>query len=185
MNIHRLTERREFEQVRRKLAYLAWRKYRISAENAEDIVQTAVTTYYEVKSRYEGEENQYAILVGIFYKKCLEHIDASQRENRKIKKFRAKPEVQKENPFLQPERDREQKSVLGDLIGREDGSLILSALAGLKPESQELFRLMLEEDYDRKDMIRHFGVNKNTYDTRLRAARLELRASLEQKGVLP
>ena len=183
--IHRLTERRAFEQVRRKMVYLAWRKYRIAAENAEDIVQTAVTTYFEVKSRYVDEENQYAILVGIFYKKCLEYIDASQRENRKIQKLRAKPESQQESPFLRPERERERTNVLGDLIRREDGSLILSALAGLKPESQELFRLMLDEDYERQDMIRHFGVNKNTYDTRLRSARLELRAELQKKGVLP
>ena len=60
----------------------------------------------------------------------------------------------------------------------------LTALADLRPESRELFRLMVEEEFDRKDMIRHFGLNKNTYDTRLRTARLELQDVLRKKGVL-
>jgi len=181
--IHRLTDRRAFESVRQKLVYLAWRKYRISAEDADDIVQNAAATYCEVRDRYAGEENQYAILIGIFYKKCLEFIDQSQRESRQMQTFCSKADARRESPWLAPEDSREKKSVLGDLVRQEDGRLILSAMAGLRPESRELFRLMVEEEFERKEMIRHFGLNKNTYDTRLRTARLELRDALRQKGV--
>ena len=182
--IHRLTERRSYEQVRRKLTYFAWRKYRIDSEHAEDIVQNAVATYCEVKGRYVAEENQYGILVGIFYKKCLEYIDQAQRESRQLKTFCTKADAQRENHWLTPEETREQKSVLGDLVRREDGRIILTALADLRPESREMFRLMAEEELDRKDMIQRTGVNKNTFDTRLRTARIELRDELRKKGVL-
>ena len=104
--IHRLTERRSYETVRRKMVYLAWRKYRISSENAEDIVQNAVATYCEVEGRYAAEDNQYAILVGIFYKKCLEFIDQARRESRQIKTFCTKADAQRESHWLTPEDSR-------------------------------------------------------------------------------
>jgi RNA polymerase sigma factor (sigma-70 family) len=181
--IHRLTERRAFEKARQRLVYLAWRKYGIAAEDAEDIVQNAVTTYCEVRSRYAEEENQYAILTGIFYKKCLEFIDRSTRDQRQFQSYCHMADAQRECRYLTPEDRRRNGSVLAELVQQEDGQLILSALAEIRPQARELFRLMIEEEFERREMIRHFGVNKNTYDTRLRAARKELRELLSSKGV--
>jgi RNA polymerase sigma factor (sigma-70 family) len=181
---HRLKDHRAFEKVQRKLVYLAWRKYRIGATDAEDIFQNAVATYYEIKDRFDKSDNETAILVGIFYKKCLEHLDARKRESRRIKSITKNLQESGSSAWFTPENVKENRSILGELIRREDGRRILSAMASLKPESQEMFRLMVEEELGRQEMIRHFGVNKNTYDTRLRAARLELKDALQKKGVL-
>jgi RNA polymerase sigma factor (sigma-70 family) len=181
--IRSLTERRAFEQARERLVYLAWRKYGISSEDAEDVVQNAVTTYCEVRARYAGEKNQYAILVGIFYKKCLEFIYRSKREQRQ---FRSYCSATNSRPgILRPSSGDVTRNigVLSNLVSQEEGRMILAALAEVRPQARALFRPMIEEELERREMIRQLGVNKNTFDTRLRAARKELRELLRCKGV--
>jgi len=181
--IQQLSDTDTFRKIHEKLVYLAWHKYRIRRDFSEDIIQIAITTYCEVKERYAGEENQYGILLGIFNKKCLEHIDRSVREKRKFDKYLRRPEVHQANPWLDPEGNGASQGILEDLVNREEGRLILSAISNLRPEAREMFRLLVEEEMGRQGLINHYGVNKNTLDSRLHVFRGELRSLLRKLDV--
>ena len=181
--IRQLTDTETFGKIHEKLVFLAWHKYRIRRGDAEDIAQTAIATYCEVRERYEGEENQYGILLGIFNNKCLEFIDRSVREKRRLKSLCETADARRENPWLDPEGRGAPKGVLEDLIHREEGRLILAAMAELRPEAREMFQLLARKRLGRKGLLAHYGVNKNTLDSRLHVFRKELRAILREKGV--
>jgi DNA-directed RNA polymerase specialized sigma24 family protein len=181
--IQQLADVETFRKIREKLAYLAWHKYRIRRDFSEDIIQTAIATYCEVRARYAGEENQYGILLGIFNKKCLEHIDRSVREKRKLERYLSKSDHVRGNPWLDPEGNGASQGVLDDLIHREEGRLILSAISNLRPEAKEMFRLLADEEMGRQGLIDHYGLNKNTLDSRLHVFRGELRSQLRKMDV--
>jgi DNA-directed RNA polymerase specialized sigma24 family protein len=46
-----------------------------------------------------------------------------------------------------------------------------------------MFRLIVDEGLSRQDLIRLYGLNANTLDSRLRAYREELREILGRRGV--
>lgn len=166
--------------MRDKLLYLAWRRYRVPRNEAEDVVQAAIATYLDVYHRYDEEDNQHAILIGIFYKKCLEHIQRSTRDRTRLEKYRRTVEAEAEDG----NGTTGASSVLEDIINRENGSLILSALRELRPEVREMFQLLVDEDVGRSGLIEYYGLNKNTLDSRLHLARKQLRQLLQRKGVV-
>jgi DNA-directed RNA polymerase specialized sigma24 family protein len=181
--IQQLSDVETFGKIREKLVYLAWHKYRIRRDFSEDIIQIAITTYCEVRGRYSGESNQYGILLGIFNKKCLEHIDRSVRERRRLEKYLTRPDNTRGNPWLDPEGNGASRGVLDDLVHREEGRLILSAIADLRPEAKEMFRLLVDEEMGRQGLLSHYGLNKNTLDSRLHVFRTELRSLLRKADV--
>jgi DNA-directed RNA polymerase specialized sigma24 family protein len=182
--IGRLSDARRYEAVLAKLTTLAWRRYRIPIGEAEDIAQTAVTTYCEVRERYADEENQFGILYGIFRKKCLEFIDRSVRELRRLRECCRTPDAARVNPRLDPEGHGSTRPVLEDLIKREDVAIILAALDELRPEAAEMLRLLLAEDVGRQGLLERYDINPNTLDWRLHTYRNEFRKLLRRKGVL-
>ena len=170
-------------KMREKLTFLAWRKYRIAEQDARDIFQASIATYFEVRHRYSERENHTGILVGIFNNKCLEHIDRSVREARKIRNYAGDADALRENPRLEPNGRGAAESTLDRIVQQEDAEAILGALAELRPEAREMFRLLVEEEVGRQGLIEEYGLNKNTLDTRLHVFRKELRDLLKKRGV--
>jgi DNA-directed RNA polymerase specialized sigma24 family protein len=182
--ITRLADRQGYQEILTRLTNLAWRRYRIPATEAEDVAQTAIATYCEVRARYENETNQVGILYGIFRKKCLEFIDRSVRELRRLRECCRTPDAARVNPRLDPEGHGSTRPVLEDLIKREDVAIILAALDELRPEAAEMLRLLLAEDVGRQGLLERYDINPNTLDWRLHTYRNEFRKLLRRKGVL-
>ena len=164
-----------------RLRYFAWRWYRIPADAADDIAQDAQLTYVEVRSRYEGEGDREDLLLGIFRNKCREWFALRARRGRARKAMRDAALTGEAPVPVLPDVPTQQ-SVLDDMVEREDGRLILEALAALRPKARKMFEL-IREGVTRSELIRRFGVNKNTLDSRLHTYRGELRTALEQRGV--
>jgi RNA polymerase sigma factor (sigma-70 family) len=164
------------------LIYLAKRQYRLPRDVAEDLVQAALVTYLEVRHRYPRSEEHLRILVGIFRNKCREHIGRSVRAARGLDALKSNAlggggaqSAARMEPTLED-------GVLHELVSREDGRLILQALARLRPQAREMFRLITEEGLDRKQLMTRFGLNANTLDSRLHTYRRELRGILDRQG---
>ena len=181
--IQQLSQPGGLRKIREKLTFLAWRKFRIAEQDAGDILQGTIATYFEVRHRYPPEENHTGILVGIFNNKCLEHIDRSVREAKKIRKFCSDADALREHPRLEPDGRGAAESTLDEVVRREDAQHILSALADLRPEAREMFRLLVEDEVGRAGLIEHYGLNKNTLDTRLHVFRSELKNLLRKRGI--
>lgn len=178
-----LVETREFQRFQEKLAYLAWRKYRIPREQAEDLCQSAVAAYCAFRERYENEQNQAAVLVGIFFKKCLEHIDRSVREQKRLRSLAASPDAPRVNPRLSRDGSSAEENGLERLLREERGRAILAALADLRPEAREMLEALGFDEETRQDLIRKTGLNRNTLDSRLHTYRRELRKLLRERGI--
>jgi RNA polymerase sigma factor (sigma-70 family) len=166
------------ERLRSKLLCLAWSRYRVRRETAEDIVQTAFTAYLEVRHRYTHVEDQRAIVSGIFRNKCLAHIDRSVREARRFRRYVATPDAARENPWIRPHAPAQSPSVLEEIVNRETRNGIVRAIARLSPSSRRLVAMLVFGRMSRQDLIRELGLNKNTLDSRLHACRGELRRLL-------
>jgi DNA-directed RNA polymerase specialized sigma24 family protein len=93
------------------------------------------------------------------------------------------PDAVRANPRIEPDGRGASQSTVEEVLRREDARQILSALAKLRPEAREMFRLLAEEDLGRKGLLEHYDLNKNTLDTRLHAFRKELRKLLADRGV--
>lgn len=175
------------EGIRTKLTRIAWHRYRIRATDAEDVVQGTFATYLEVRQRYGDAEDHRAILLGIFRKKCLEHIDRSVRSVRRFRKYCTNVDAARENPWIRPSAPAQTPSVLDDLVRRDARREILRAIANLGPSSRDLVGLITHKKMNRQEMIRFLQVNKNTLDSRLHLARRELREVLRrlERGDVP
>jgi RNA polymerase sigma factor (sigma-70 family) len=171
------------ERLRRQLLQLARSRYGISADAAEDVVQNALTSYLEVRHRYDASSNSQAILFGIFFKKCLEHIDRTCREKRRLHRYCATPDAARQNPWIRPDAPAETPGVLSQLIRNEEGCRIQAAIERLRPASRSLVQMIVTRGLGRQALIQDLGINRNTLDSRLHACRRELRGLLAHDGV--
>ena len=164
-----------------KLTYTARTKYGLRSIDAQDVFHESVTTYLAIHSRYDGNENHFGILVGIFHRKALEFINARQRRERVADRYLAR--VRAIRPKLvagqDPEGDAAER-----VIRAEDAQLIRSAIDSLSPEARELLLELADGRTTRMEMIERLGINRNTFDTRLRTLRLRLRDALTAIGVV-
>jgi RNA polymerase sigma factor (sigma-70 family) len=179
-----LLDRAESERIERSLVYLARRRFRLARDVAEDLVQSALVTYLEVRDRYPRTEEHFRILVGIFRNKCREHIERAVRSARGFESLRR--DALANGPAAGPLKcGPAEDDVLAHLIEREDGRRIVAALARLRPQAREMFRLITEEGLSRRELMERFRLNKNTLDSRLHTYRRELREMLERKDPSP
>jgi DNA-directed RNA polymerase specialized sigma24 family protein len=148
-------------------------------------VQSSLLTFLEVRGRYPRADEHAKILVGIFRNKCREHIERSVRSARGIQSLRAAAETKGGAVVADASRARIEIGVLHDLVHREEGGRILEALAHLRPQAREMFRLITEEGLSRRELMERFGLNANTLDSRLHTYRREFRQALERRGVSP
>lgn len=164
-----------------KVAFIARARYGIQIQDAEDIFHEAVATYLTIHSRYASGDNHFGLLVGIFQKKALEHLGARERDGRV--KRRLVHKLQADRPVVARGEDPK-GAALDRVIRAEDAALIRAAIASLNDEGREVLLTIAEGRRSRLELIEELGVNRNTFDTRLRAARLKLRDRLQRQGVL-
>jgi RNA polymerase sigma factor (sigma-70 family) len=178
-----LGDSRSVREIGSKLIQLAWFRFRIPAIEAEDVLQNTFAAYLEVRERYAVLAEHRAILVGIFRKKCLEHIERSVREKRRLRRYCSTADAVRENPWLRPMSAARVSSVLDDLVRKETRGRILEAIAELQPRSRTLAALIGRKGLGRRELIELFDLNKNTFDSRLHACRTQLRKLLRQRDV--
>ncbi len=164
-----------------KVCFLARARYGILPQDAEDIFSDSVVTYLKIHQRYPLNENHFGILVGVFHKKSLEFLDGRDRSVRVARRFIAR--LQAERPELARGEDPSGAAV-ERVLREEDATLIRAAIASLPVDTRELLLKLAEGGMTRLEMIEALGINRNTFDTRLRAVRLRLKEALENSGVL-
>lgn len=164
-----------------KVSYMARTRYGIRVHDAQDIFHESVATYLSIHSRYPAGDNHFGILVGIFQRKALEHLGARSRTDRVAERLVTR--LRAENPNVSRGEDPE-GTVTDRVIREEDAHLIRSAIESLAPDAREMLLSLAEGRTTRLELIRDLGINRNTFDTRLRALRLRLRKSLETSGVI-
>ena len=173
----------ELARLRERFVFLACSRYRLRHATAEDLAQAALLTFLEVRHRYPREEEHPRILTGIFRNKCREHIATSIRNERKRKDLMAVAEKQGADEVSCRPESTPDEGVLGDILQREASGAIERALAELREPAREMFQLIARHGLSRRDLIRHYGLNRNTLDSRLRVYRRELREALQRHGV--
>ncbi len=156
-------------------------RYGIKPQDSEDIFNEAVLTYLKVHQRYPPKDNHFGLLVGIFYKKALEHLGGKERTGRVAKRLAAR--LQADRPAIA--RGEDPKGAASERVIRdEDARLIRRAIDELNEEGREMLLSLAEGRATRLEMISDMGINRNTFDTRLRALRLKLKQKLLEFGVL-
>jgi RNA polymerase sigma factor (sigma-70 family) len=171
------------DELRATMLGVARRRYRLSAADAEDAVQDAFVAYIEIADRYPVAQSHTAIIVGILKKKCLEHLRRASGEKRRLARYCGTPDAARENPWIRPRHAGTAPGVIEELVRAEARSGALDAIRKLRPASRELVHLIAWSGLGRRDLIAHFALNKNTFDSRLRACRGELRRLLKDKGL--
>jgi RNA polymerase sigma factor (sigma-70 family) len=173
-----LTDSASISQFRAKLVALARSRYRVTRDEADEIVQTAFAAYLQVRARYAHVADHGAILGGIFRNKCLTHLGRVGREKQRLARYSLTSDAARENQWIRPSRPAEAPSVLEEIVRCETRREIRDAIARLRPSSRRLISLLVLGDLGRKRLIDVLGVNKNTFDSRLHACRAELRGLL-------
>jgi len=180
-----LSDSRAMAALSQSLVRHARYRYRIGPCDAEDLVQSSVMTYLLAGDRYDAVPNHNALLFGIFRRKCLEHIDRSIRERRRLRRMCATPDAARENPWIRPSRAGEAPSVVESLICDEDRHAIVQTVESLRPAARRLVSLIVDDGATRQALIQLTGLNRNTLDSRLHDCRSELRARLRERGLTP
>ena len=173
----------EMTRIQERFLYLAWRRYRIPRGAGEDIVQTALLTFLQVKDRYPRVEEHKHILAGIFRNKCREYIDETVRASRKRRTLLAKMQGGHDEIRIPASEMTTEDGVVGELVRDEESSAIMRALAELRPPAREMFQLITEKGLSRQELIEFYDLNRNTLDSRLHAYRREFRRVLERHGI--
>lgn len=176
-----LRDERRTAELSGKVCSVARGRYGILAQDAEDIFHEAVVTYLTIHERYTGRDNHFGLLVGIFHKKCLEHLGHRDRDGRVARRLVTK--LKADRPAVARGEDPKGAAVERVIRG-EDADLIKEAIGELKPEAQDLLLTLAEGRRTRLELIDEMGINRNTFDTRLRSMRLKLRKALVRAGVI-
>jgi RNA polymerase sigma factor (sigma-70 family) len=164
-----------------KLCFMARARYGILPQDSEDIFHEAVVTYLAIHERYPPGDNHFGLLVGVFHKKSLEFLDGQDRRGRVVRRFVAR--LKADRPDMA--RGEDPSGAAADRVVREeDAALIRSAISMLTPEARELLLTLAEGRMTRLELIEALGINRNTFDTRLRGVRLRLKRTLAESGVV-
>ncbi len=164
-----------------KVCVMARARYGIRPQDAEDLFHDSVATYLQIHRRYPPDDNHFGLLVGIFQKKSLEFLGGRERDGRAARRLVAR--LAAERPVLA--RGEDPSGAAADRVVRdEDAAIIRAAIASLSAEGRALLLTLAEGDMTRLQLIRASGVNRNTFDTRLRSLRQRLRRTLARAGVV-
>lgn len=164
-----------------KVCFIARARYGILPQDAEDIFHEAVVTYLAIHSRYLVGDNHFGILVGIFHKKAFEFLDSKDRLGRVARRFVVR--LKADRPEVARGEDPRGAAV-DRVVREEDAALIRDAISRLSEDARELLLTLAEGRMTRLEMIKALGVNRNTFDTRLRGVRLRLKRTLSESGVI-
>jgi DNA-directed RNA polymerase specialized sigma24 family protein len=175
-----LEDEKRVQKLMSKAGFIGRLRYGLQLQDIEDVFQAAVATYLEIGERYPEQDNHFGILIGIFHKKCLEFLDRRERRGRVTGRFVVR--LKGDRPVVA--RGEDPSGTTADRVVRsEDALLIRAAIDTLSPSALELV-LTFAEASSRLQLIGLLGLNKNTFDSRLRTARLKLKQHLEERGVV-
>jgi DNA-directed RNA polymerase specialized sigma24 family protein len=175
-----LADEARVKKLQAKVCFLARARYGILPQDAEDIFHDAVATYLVIRNRYGSKDNHFGLLVGIFHKKALEFLDVRDRQGRIAKRFvnrlrAARPDVARgEDPYGTADER---------IIRSEEAGLIQEVVAELPEEWREVLLAIAEKRETRLSVIERMQMNRNTFDTRVRRWRLELKKKLLDSGI--
>lgn len=175
-----LADARRVATLLAKVTYMARRRYHLQSCEAQDLFQDAVETWLRVNRRYPPDDNHFGLLIGIFHRKALEHLDAKRRDQRLADRLIAKLFL--ESPLTLRGEDSQGDTVT-QVIRSEDARFISEAIGALDPAVRSMLLALADGSVTRREIIAQLRLNPNTFDTRLRALRLELRNGLAPYGI--
>lgn len=176
-----LADEKRTSALMAKMQFMARTRYGIRAQDSQDIFHEAVATYLTIHGRYPAGDNHFGLLVGIYQRKALEFLDARQRDGRVAQRYVSR--LQSHRPVVARGEDPE-GDVAERVIREEDAAIIRTAIGTLRGEGRDMLLALAEGRTSRLEMIESLGLNRNTFDTRLRALRIKLKKALEESGVL-
>lgn len=169
--------------LRRRLIRRAWRRYRIPTDPAQDVFQDSWAALLEALPRYGSDCRPVAVLTTIFWKKCATWIERQCRWRRRLAEILEHLDALHPGHAHLTDGEPAEPSVLEELVQNEDSRTILLVLRELRPESRQILLDLATTPGGRQALIERLGVNKNTLDSRLHAARTELREHLARHGI--
>jgi DNA-directed RNA polymerase specialized sigma24 family protein len=173
----------DVERVKRMLAVLRSRartRHGIAGADAEDIFQDSVLTYLHVHGKYSGVESHAALLFGIFHKKSLMFLTGVAKRSRQSGRLAER--LLADRPAVARGEDP-CGTTLDGLVRKETCSLIRRVVESMAQDRRELLLALAERRASRRELMAAMGLNPNTFDSRLHAARLRLRSRLRTAGV--
>ena len=161
--------------LRAMVTAVARRRYGVQATDAEDAFQDAVVTYLRVRGRYPADANHFGLFVGIFHRTALTSLKRSRQRRHILERLATRlAHAQREfDPANAPD---------AAALRAERTTAIRAAVATLDRDAREALLPLAEGRHSRLDLIARLGVNRNTYDSRLRVARNRLRRDLVSRN---
>lgn len=155
----------------------------------EDLISEACLKYLEIVSadpeRFDHSEprSSLKIIYGIFQKRCqvisgrqLSHGWQQRKLKRLVKRLRETVPHRLQGLVID-------ESVLDAIVRIEEATAVRAALTELSTEAHALLLMLAEQEVTRLKLIEILRVNRNTFDTRLRALRRKLKQLLREHGV--
>jgi DNA-directed RNA polymerase specialized sigma24 family protein len=156
-------------------------KFGMKSDDGEEVIQEGIAKYLTIAARYPAGENHFGILWGVVCRKAYEHLRRNSRAERAKGRLRAHHEANR--PHLARGEDP-LGSTADRVIRAEDARLIRKTLQSLDDGARTMLLQMADGSPRRRlELINGSGVNKNTFDTRLRRFRLMLRKQLRTAGL--
>ena len=163
--------------LRAMVTAVARRRYGIRAADAEDVFQDSVLTYLRIRGRYPADANHFGLFVGIFRRTVLTSLRRSRRRLGVLARLAERLEhaQRKFDPADAPD---------AAALSVERAAAIRAAVATLDRDARDALLPLADGQHSRFDLIARLGINRNTYDSRLRVARKRLRRNLVARGGL-
>jgi len=154
---------------------VARRRYGVQVTDAEDAFQDSVLTYLRVRGRYPADANHFGLFVGIFHRTTLTSLKRSRQRRHILERLATRlAHAQRAfDPAHAPD---------AAALRAERTTAIRAAVATLDRDAREALLPLAEGRHSRLDLIARLGVNRNTYDSRLRVARNRLRRDLVSRN---
>jgi RNA polymerase sigma factor (sigma-70 family) len=158
-------------RLRAMVTAVARRRYGVHAVDAEDVFQDSVVTYLRIRNRYPADANHFGLFVGIFHRTTLTSLKRSRRRLGVLERLATRLAHAQRTPDPASAPDAAALSV-------ERAAAIRAAVATLDRDAREALLPLAEGRHSRLDLIARLGINRNTFDSRLRVARNRLRRDL-------
>ncbi len=154
---------------------LARKRYGIRAGDADDVFQESVLTYLVVRHRYPADANHVGLFFGVFHRTALTFLSSVRRRAAKLERLGAK--LARERHELE-----ESSSPVSATLRAERDAAIRESVAALPDDARDNLLALASGGVRRLELVARLGVNRNTFDSRLHAARGKLRRELARRG---
>jgi len=156
-------------------ARVARRRYGIRAGDADDVFQESALTYLLVRPRYARDANHFGLFFGIFHRTALKFLSSARGRAAKLERLGARLAHERRAPD-------ESSSPAASTLRAERDAAIRDSVAALSEGARGPLLDLASGCVRRLDLVARLGVNRNTFDSRLRTARRKLRRELARRG---